>query len=323
MYNVIGLGLRPLQDALNRKADEVQREFIALGERIEDIGKQLLEVRGEEHQELREEQKTVRAQQIQIAEEVNVWRDRARSVMHQPGKESLRAYLHELLELDESELVPAIEQVLHILDLTQEELIKYEEKSEPELRTVAGRLLERARTEYDMRGSDPGIRQREAVGFANRPGMYQDDAALDEIAAAMEDPDPIVREVAILTTIQLHRFRALQMADLDVAHDSVQYLARLDHEAVIPTLIEILENPRSGFLQGEEGPTESDNGRSRMVALLKLVEWHTGEAQSAISARKFDRDPHIVRAAERALELFPDPWSGPLKGKGPLRKDFG
>jgi hypothetical protein len=317
---LIGLGLRPLQDAINRKADAVQREFIALSERIDEIGKLLLELRGEERNRMREEQKALRAQQNQIAEEINLWRERARAVMQQPGRDSLRAYLNELIELNEETLIPAIEQTLHVMDLPEEELQKFEEQPETELKSVAGRLIERARTEYDLRGSDPAVRQREAVEFANRRGIAQDDNALREIEAAIEDEDPIVRELAILTSIQLHRFRAQRMADLDAAHLSVQYLSRVNHPAVIPALIEVLDSPRSGFIQGKEGMVESDNNRSRMVALLRLVEWHTSDAQIAIRGRTFDRDPHIVRAAERALELFPGTWSGPIKkGTGELK----
>jgi HEAT repeat protein len=305
-----------VQDALNRKGDMVQREFISLGEKIEDIGRKLLELEGEERKKLREEQDHLRAEQIRVAEEVNQWRDRARGVMSQPGVDRLRKFLQELLELGEETIRPAVEQALHIMDLPPEELVKFEEQPEPERQTPAARLIERARTNYDLRGSDASLRRREAVAFANRPGLAQDDTALDEIAKAMDDPDPLVREVAILTVIQVHRFRATRMAELDGAHESVQYLAGLSDPLVIPTLVEVLENPRSGFIEGEDGPEESDNGRSRMVALLRLVEWHTAEAEVAIRNLKFDQDPHIVKAAERALELFPDPWSGPLKKQG-------
>ena len=142
-----------------------------------------------------------------------------------------------------------------------------------------------------------------------------------EIEAAIDDSDPLVRELAILTTAQLHRFRALRVADLDVVHESVQYLSRMTHTSVIPILVEILESPRTGFIIEEGETIESNNDRSRMVALLRLVEWHTTEAKAAVQARHFDRDEHIVKAADRALELFPDPWSGPLKGTGALKKD--
>ncbi|NIS79140.1 MAG: hypothetical protein GTO14_02710 [Anaerolineales bacterium] len=312
---MFGLGLRPLQEALDRKADQVQREFIEIGDRIEDLGKKLLEAEGEERKQIREQQQALRENQQDIAQQVNLWRERARAVTQQPGQESLRAYLNELLALEDKTIQPAVEQALRVLDLPPEELAQFEEKPRPDQQTPAARLIQRARSEYDLRGSDRAVRQREAVDFANRPGMWQDDAAMEEIASAMEDSDPIVQELAILTTIQLHRFRALRIADLDVAHNSVQYLARLNHMAVVPTLIEVLENPRSGFLQRDMESEESDNSRSRMVALLRLVEWHTAEAQAAIQTRRFDRDEAIVKAAERALQLFPDPWTGPLKGE--------
>lgn len=311
---MFGLGLKPLQQVLNRKADEVQHEFIELGRRIEDIGKQLLELRGEEKQQLREEQIQLRNRQQQIAADVNLWRERARGVMTAGGRAGLRAYLEELSELNEPSIQPVVDQVLHMLDLPPDELLLTEEEPQFVEQTPAGRLLERARVEYDIRTGDLSMRMREAIAFANRPGIAQDDAQLEEIAAAMEDPDPLVREVAVLTTIQIHRFRSLRVADLEVAHQSTQYLARLNHMAVVPVLIEILETPRTGYLVENDESIETDNDRSRMIALLRLVEWHTPESQAAIKARQFDSDESIVKAAARALELFPDPWSGPLKG---------
>jgi hypothetical protein len=311
---VFGLGIKPLQEALDHKADEVQREFIELGNRIDDLGKQILELRGEEQRQLREEQSALRTQQQQIAESVNLWRDRARKVLTRGGTVGLRSYLEELTELNEPSIQPAVDQVLRMLDMPPDELIAMEDETEVVEQTPAGRLLERARIDYDIRTGDAALRLREAITFANRPGIAQDDSQLEEIAAAMEDADPFVKEVAVLTTIQLHRFRALRMADLDVAHQSTQYLARLNHFSVISTLIEILETPRTGYLLQNGESVEADNDRSRMVALLRLVEWHTAEAQAAVKARQFDRDETIVKAATRALELFQEPWSGPLKG---------
>jgi hypothetical protein len=79
----------------------------------------------------------------------------------------------------------------------------------------------------------------------------------------------------------------------------------------IPVLIEVVEN------QVSESPDQADsdftNTKTRMVALLKLVEWHTPEAYHTVYQRQFDRDKHISKAAKRALELFPDPWTGPVK----------
>lgn len=313
---MIGLGLRQVQDALNRKADSIQREFIEISNRIEDIGRQMLELRGEERQALREEQLETRERQQRLADEINAWRARARTITQQSNMESLRAQLEELEGLNDALLQPAVKQALYMLDASPEELEALTERPEPTEQTPVGRLIERARTEYDLRSSDPAVRHREAVAFANRPKMAQDDDVLVEIEAAMQDPDPIVRELIVLTTIQLHRFRAMRFADLDAAHKSVQFLAKLNSPAVIPVLTEILESVRSGYSEQEGQALELENNRSRLVALLRLVEWHTPEAKAAILARRFDRDESIVQAAERALELFPGPWSGPLKGTG-------
>jgi HEAT repeat protein len=181
--------------------------------------------------------------------------------------------------------------------------------------TPVGRLLERARTEYDLRVSDPAIRMKEAIAFANRAGMAQDEDSMAEIVAAMDDPDPLVRELAIFTSIQLLRFRALRLADLGEAHAAVQQLTQIPHPAIVSVLIEIVEQPRVGYIQEGDESTQADNSRSRMVALLKLVEWHTAEAQLALQKLKFDRDPHIVKAAQRALELFPERWNGEFPGQ--------
>jgi hypothetical protein len=122
-----------------------------------------------------------------------------------------------------------------------------------------------------------------------------------------------VREVALLTCVQIYRFRALRLAELDEAHDAVQRLAKLDHRAAVAPLIEVASAPRSGYLNSPTGVVEGDNSKSRMVALLRLVEWHTPDAQAAIQALRFDRDSHIVKAAEKSLALFPGEWKGPLK----------
>jgi hypothetical protein len=136
---------------------------------------------------------------------------------------------------------------------------------------------------------------------------------VNEIEGALSDPDPLVREVALMTTIQLHRFRALRVADLSIAHESVKRLANIQDSMAIPALIEIAQKLRTGFIPGEGGMIEAINTRSRMVALLRLVEWHTREAHDVIGKLRFDQDKQISDAAKRALELFPDEWSGPLK----------
>jgi hypothetical protein len=312
---VIGLGLRQVQEALNRRADTCQREFVRLSEDLDALGRKMSEVGPDERQALRNQQNQLRSQQQELAAEVNEWRDRGRLVLQQNSQSNLRNYLSGLLELEDPGVTAAVQHALFLLDAPEEELAKLTDNPLERVQlTAAGRLLQRARTEYDLRGTDPAPRRRAAVEFANRPGVAQEDGLLAEIEGATGDPDPLVREIAVLTVIQMHRFRALRVADLSVSHASVQRLTQLSDRSTIPVLIEIAEKPRTGYMEGEQGAQEVDNSRSRLVAVLRLIEWHTPDARQAVQARLFDREPLIVRAAERALELFPGEWSGPLKG---------
>lgn len=311
----IGIGLRHVKEALERKASAVQQEFIQLSEQLEDLGHKIPDAEEEEKKTIREQQEILRVEQQHIAANVNRWRKRAREVTQQSGTASLKSYLNELLEFNEEIVTPAVQNALTLMETPPDERGFPEEQPILSQQTPVGRLLERAKSEYDLRVSDPGIRMKEAIAFANRAGVAQDEDILVEIVAAMDDPDPLARELAIFTTIQLYRFRALRLADLEQAHTAVQQLTQIPHPAIVPVLIEILEQPRVGYIQedGESKPT--DNGRSRMVALLKLVEWHTAEAQLSLQKLKYDRDSHIVKAAQRALELFPQQWNGEFPSK--------
>jgi hypothetical protein len=281
---------------------------------MEIVSRKIMESRGEEAQELREKQKELRQRQKMLAEEVNLWRDRSRSVYQQRSTEALKKFLYEILPEASDALELRMKRIIKLLETPPEELEAMQDQAPVHTaQTAAGRLIERARMSYDLRSSDPGERQRAAVQFANQSGMALNDEIVAEIEAAMDDQDPLVSEVAILAAIQLHRFRALRVADLSVAHESVKRLAAINHPSVVPTLIEILEKPRTGFIRGDEEAQEATNANSRLIALLKLVEWHTTEAQKAVQMRKFDQDKQIVQAAARALELFPGEWSGPLK----------
>jgi hypothetical protein len=300
---------------LEHKASAVQHEFIQLSDQLDDLGREMADADEEEKKKIREQQQTLRVEQQQIAEEVNLWRRRAREVTQQTGTSSLRSYLNDLLELDEDLVTPAAQNTLTLMDTPPDERGFTDEQPILTQQTPVGRLLERARTEYDLRASDPAIRMKEAIAFANRAGMAQDEDSMAEIVAAMDDPDPLVRELAIFTSIQLLRFRALRLADLEEAHAAVQQLTQIPHPAIVSVLIEIVEQPRVGYIQEGDESTQADNSRSRMVALLKLVEWHTAEAQLALQKLKFDRDPHIVKAAQRALELFPERWNGEFPGQ--------
>jgi hypothetical protein len=306
---VIGQGLRQLQEALNRKAGAVQQEFIAVGEKLQALSRKIAEARGADPAPLIAEQEALREKQRTLAEEVNLWRERARGALRQQGDEALRAYLGELQAAGDEAVSAAVEQVRHLLDASEEELARLaQSRTQAKSTTPAGRLIERARTEYDLRGQDPAPRQKAAVEFANRAGMAQDDEALAELEGAVGDADPLVDEVATLTLIQVHRFRAMRLGDLDAVHNSVQRLASVHHPAVIPILIEIVETPRTGFRQGAGGMVEGNNSRSREAALTRLVEWHTPEAQAAVRARQRDRDARSAQDATRALDFYSGEW---------------
>jgi len=310
---MLGLALRELQAALHEKADRVQREFVSMSEELDAIGRNLLDATPDERAVLKGEQSRLRQKQLAVADEINAWRKRARDVMHLGGEQGTHAFIDELEKEGDDLLLVRLNAARRYLEMTEEEMARLGREATMDLTTPAARLIERARTSYDMRGSDSSERMRAAVEFVNRSGIALDDAVLAEVESALDDSDPLVRETLIFTLIQIHRFRAVRVADLDVAHESVKRLAGLNHPAVIPVLIEVVDNPRTGFMQGQGGIEEVMNGRSRMVALLRLVEWHTAEAHAAIRKRLYDQDSSISRAAQRALELFPDPWSGPLK----------
>jgi hypothetical protein len=311
---VFALGLTDLQRAIDAKANEIQKEFVALSHELEDLSRSLLELRGDELEEMREEQIKLRKRQAELAEEVNLWRERARDVIRQRSEDTLKTHLNELLPNTDGALKMTIERTLRMIDAPEEELARLAEEEKRALdQTPVDRLIERARTSYDLRGIDSSERKRAAVEFANRSGMVMDNQALVELEAALNDSDPLVVELITLTLIQLHKYRALQLAELETAHESVKGLAKINHTGVIPALIEVLENPRTGFVTEGENSEKLDNTHSRIVALLKLVKWHTPDARMAIQMRRFDQNSQIVSAAERALELFPGDWSGPLE----------
>lgn len=312
---MFGQGLRQVQNALNAKADSLQREFVAISDRLNVLSRKLLETPAEERQPLVDEQETLREQRAVIAESVNSWRDRAKEVMQQPGDEPLRTYLTNLLEVADEMVVAAAKHALYLLDAPEDELAALSRSNAAAKPTTpAGRLLERARTVYELRGNNPAPRNQAAAEFANRPGMAQDNQAIAEIEAALKDADAMVCEVATLTAIQLHRFRALRLADLAIAHESIEKLAGFEHRAVIPILIAILETPRTGYVQNASGATvEGENASSRLLALRRLIEWHTPEVRAALLARQLDRDPQISQLAAEALQTPPDAWNGPVK----------
>jgi len=294
--------LRQLQETLNRKADMIQREFGVAGEKLHGLARRIKDAKDEELKALLAEQEALHQQRLVLAEEINVWRDRARNVLHPLGEAQLRAYLAELLATEDEAVRAGAERVLVLMNATDAELAQIAaQQTRARPTTPVGRLVERARTEFDLRGQDPSFKQRAAVEFANRPGLSQDDGALAELEAAVDDPDPLVVEVVLLTLVQVHRFRAVRLADLDIALASTERLTKINHPAAIPALIEIAQAHRPGFTHAASGVVETDNRPLREAAINRLATWNTPQALAAVNARRQDRDSYIVEVANRAL----------------------
>ncbi len=310
-----------LQRALTAKADSIQREFITISDQLTLLSRKLIEVEPEEKPQVEAEQVALRERRAVIAEEVNVWRDRAKEVITQPGDDALRAYLQDLLDRakEEEAIQSAVHHVLFVMNASEEELAALSRPQEDEKPlTPAGRLIERARKEYDLRGADIAPRLRSAAEFANRQGMVQDEAAIAEIDEAIYDHDKFVREIALLTLVQLHRVRALRLSELDAAYQSVIRLTKLNYPGTVPVLVQIVETARTGYIQKSpnDAPVEVNNSRLRVAALKRLIEWHTPEARRAVEAQQLSRDEEVSYLSQRALEAFPGEWKGPIRGTG-------
>jgi hypothetical protein len=322
---MLGQGLFQLQKTLTNRADTIQREFITITERLNKIARLIVEAHEQEDKDaLTAEQAQLRERRAAIAEEVNVWRDKAKDLVNQPGDDALRSFLEDLAATtaDDEAIQAAIKHVQFLMNATEEELAALLQPKEDEKPlTPAGRLLQRARKEWDLRQDDPAPRQRATVEFANRTGMAQDEAAIAEIEEAVFDPDKFVREIALLTLIQVHRFRALRLADLDAAYNSVISLTKINHPLVVSALVQVVEDARTGFVRkpGSDEALQETNTRLRVAALKRLVEWHTPEARRAVEARQMDRDEQVSYIAHRALETFPGEWTKPIRGTGLLK----
>jgi molecular chaperone GrpE (heat shock protein) len=118
---VFSLGLNEVQQALDGKANEIQREFVSVSGRLEEIGRLMLEVRGQEKQKLLVEHKELRKRQQELADEVNLWRDRAKSVRQQRSMESLKTFLSELLPEVEPHTRSILERTIYLIDAPDEE----------------------------------------------------------------------------------------------------------------------------------------------------------------------------------------------------------
>jgi hypothetical protein len=308
---VIILELRGVQQALELKVNSVQHEFSAIADRLVALRRKWVEEEEAERPKIVAEQEALKQTQLAFADEVNVWRDRLRAIESPQSEQAMQKMLQELLACGEEDIVRAVQEAQRLLAMDPEEKAALLNRNASVMaNTPVGRLYERARTTYDLRNGGPAVWQQAAVEFANRTGMAQDDSALEELEAGMAQADPIVAEIAIRTLIEILRFRAVRVAELEISHRAVQRLIKIKNPLVIPILVEILAKPRMGYLTTDSGLKEESNSASRLIALIALVEWRTKEAQDAIRSRTFDSDPQIENAALRALEAFPGDWSG-------------
>jgi hypothetical protein len=305
------LELRELSSVLESKVNAIQREFTQIGDRLAALRRKWSEVEEDERPKIVKEQETLKQKQLLMAEQVNIWRDRIRAIETPSGEQAMLAALEELLGCGDSQVVEAVKRAKELLAMDPEKKAElFSQAAASVSNTPVGRLVQRARTNYDLRNGGPIVRQQAAVEFANRSGVAQDDSILPELESAVASSDPVVADVATRTLVQILRFRAVRAAELDTAQKAVMKLVKIQDPLVVPVLIEILKNPRQGYLLVDGNLQEGSNGASRLQALIALVEWRTKEAQDAIRTRQFDKDPNIVNAAERALEAFPGEWSG-------------
>ncbi len=305
------LELRELAMVLDSKVNSIQREFTAIADRLATLRRKWSEVEEPERPGIVKEQGSLREKQLLLAEQVNIWRDRIRAIENPSGEQAMMAALEELLGCGDSPVIEAVKRAKELLAMDPEQKAAlFSRASASVSNTPVGRLMERARTSYDLRNGGLVIRQQAAVEFANRSGVSQDDSIVAELEASVSNSDPVVSDVATRTLVQILRFRAVRAAELDTVQSAVQKLVKIQDAIVVPVLIEILKNPRQGYLLVDGNLQEGSNGPSRLLALIALVEWRTKEAQDAIRTRQFDKDPDILNAAERALKAFPGEWSG-------------
>lgn len=305
------LELRELAQVLDSKVNTLQKEFTRIADQLASLRQKWSEVEAEDRPKIVKDQELLKQKQMLLAEQVNIWRDRLRAIESPSGEQAMLAILEELLGCEDPHVVEAVQQAKKLLAMDPEQKAQMFNKAVVSAaNTPVGRLIERARTSYDLRNGGPIVRQQAAVEFSNRSGMAQDDSILPELESAMASSDPVVADVATRTMVQILRFRAVRSAELDLVRAAVHKLVKIKDPSVVPVLIEILKNPRQGYLLVDGNLQEGSNGSSRLQALIALVEWRTKEAQDAIRTRRLDRDPNIVNAAERALEAFPGDWSG-------------
>jgi hypothetical protein len=305
------LELRELAMVLDRKVTAIQREFTSLADQLATLRRKWSEEEETERPRIVKEQEALKEKQHLLAEQVNIWRDRVRAIENPSGEQAMKDALEEILGCGDPEVIQAVNRSKEIMAMSPEEKAAlFNKAAAATSNTPVGRLVQRAQSSYDLRNGGPVVRQEAAVEFANRSGMAQDENVIVELEAAMQDADPVVSDLALRTIVQIYRFRIVRAAELDTGQAAAQKLVKIRNPIIIPTLIEILKNPRQGYVLVDGNLQEGSNGPARLLALIALVEFRTKEAQDVLRMRRYDRDPNISNAAERALEAFPGDWSG-------------
>ncbi len=305
------LELKDLSMVLERKVTAIQREFTSLADQLGVLRRKWSEEEETERPRIIKEQEALKEKQQVMAELVNVWRDRLRAIENPAGEKAMLAAMDELLGSGDPEVVEAVHRAKKIMAMSPEEKAAlFNKAASATANTPVGRLVQRAQSSYDLRSGGPKVRQEAAVEFSNRTGIAQDDAVLTELEAAIQDTDPVVSDVALRAIVQILRFRAVRAAELDTGMAAVQKLVKIKDPVVIPVLIEILKNPRQGYILVDGNLQEGSNDAARLLALIALVDFRTKDAQDVMRMRRYDKDPNIAKAAERALEAFPGEWSG-------------
>jgi hypothetical protein len=309
---VVILELRDVHEALTRQVQNVQREFTTVQDKLAVLRREWTEADPADRPAIMLEQDKYKEQQHALADGVNLWRDRLRAIEIPKGEEGLKQTLAELEQCGIPDIAEAVGQAraLMVMDPDERAALFQQQQMAVAANTPAGRLLERARTSYDLRHDGAAAMQKAAVEFANRTGIAQDDGALAELEAAFKHKDAFVAEVAVRAALQMLRFRIMRSAEASVIHQAAQKLTAINHPLVVPTLIELVTTPRIAYRETPTGSEEESNSNDRLLALIALVErWRTRDVQNIVRTRAHDMDPQLANAAQRALDAFPGEWA--------------
>ncbi len=180
------LELRELAQVLELKVNSLQKEFTSIADQLAALRRKWSEVEDPERPGIVKEQEALKEKQLLLADQVNIWRDRLRSIETPAGEQALKASMEELLGCGDPQVVAAVERSKQLIAMDPEEkAVLFGRAAAASANTPVGRLIERARSSYDLRNGGPGFRQEAAVEFANRSGMSQDDSVIADLGGSV------------------------------------------------------------------------------------------------------------------------------------------